>query len=236
MITYKLAKFISHAGYCSRRKAEELILSGTVTVNQQVIVNCATVVNIHDHVAISGKTVELIYKPRLWIYHKAKGTITSHHDPQNRKTVFSQLPQGMPRLISVGRLDYNTEGLLLLTNSPTLAHNLESPNLSLIRKYKCRILGQLSKMQMEQLKTGITINGIRYKSIMTESLKTQGSNSWLIISLTEGKNREIRKVMEHFGCHVNRLIRLEYGKFCLNDLAKNSIMEIKSELFQEYLS
>ena len=235
MTTYKLAKFISHTGYCSRRKAEDLIISGVVTVNRQTISNCATIVNVYDKVTIFGKPVVLIDLPRLWIYHKIKGTITSYYDPQNRKTVFSQLPKGLPRLISVGRLDYNTEGLLLLTNSPTLAHHLENPHLGLVRKYKCRIFGQLSKTQIEQLKNGITINGTNYNSIIVKFLKNQGHNSWLILSLTEGKNREIRKVIEHFGCQVNRLIRLEYGKFCLNDLAKNSIIEVEHELFKEYL-
>ncbi|MDJ1257746.1 MAG: rRNA pseudouridine synthase [Candidatus Midichloria sp.] len=232
---YRLAKFISHSGYCSRRKAEELILSSRVSVNNEIIVNCATLVEPQDKVLIADQEISLINQPRLWIYNKPKGIITTHNDPQNRSTVFSQLPPNLPRVISIGRLDYNTEGLLLLTNSPILAHHLESSHLGLIRKYKCRIFGHLSASHIKQLAAGIVINKIKYRSIKVELLKKQGNNSWIMVSLTEGKNREIRAVMERFGFQVNRLIRLEYGKFCLNDLAKNSIIEVNPKLFEEYL-
>ena len=234
MTTYKLAKFIAHAGYCSRRNAEELILNAQVIVNGETITNCATVVSDKDKISVSNNQISIISKIRLWIYHKPRGVLTTHSDPQGRPTVFSQLPKALPRLISIGRLDYNTEGLLLLTNSPVLAHKLESPKLGLIRRYKCRIFGKITPLIQSKLNNGITIDGVVYRSIKIEFMKNQGDNNWIIISLTEGKNREIRRVMEYFGIDVSRLIRLQYGKFFLNNLTKSSILEIDEKFFGEY--
>jgi 23S rRNA pseudouridine2605 synthase len=237
MELYRLAKFISHAGYCSRRYAEQLIESGSVTVNGDVIKNCATKVSVDDKVVINDIRISLDEKPRLWIYNKPKEVITTHYDPEGRRSVFNELPKELPRVISIGRLDYNSEGLLLLTNSPKLAHLLENPKLSLERVYKCRVFGNIPNDMKIKAANGLNIAGINYRPIKIKIISSENrDNNWLLITLTEGKNREIRKVMKFFGLEVSRLIRISYGKFCLNDIEKNSIIELRRSDFEEYLS
>ena len=233
--TYRIAKFIAASGYCSRRDAEKLISANRVMLNNSIISDFAIKVTEKDDVRIDNKAISLNEKVRLWIYHKPAGMITTHKDPQGRPTVFANLPSNIPRVVSVGRLDYNSEGLLLLTNSGSLAHTLESPKRGIIREYKCRISGSLRKQDIAELAKGITIDGFRYGSIKVSFIKEQGSNSWVIMTLTEGKNREIRRAMAYFGREVSRLIRVRYGKFMLNDLDKGEMIEVEASDFIEYL-
>lgn len=233
----RLNKFIAHAGFCSRRAAEALIFDGRVSINGIRIKNYATMVLENDAVMIDQQQLQLIQKIRLWKYHKIKGLITTHNDPYGRRNVFESLPKNLPRVVSIGRLDYNTEGLLLLTNSPTLAHLLEKPNIDIVRKYRCRAFGKISAQLIAEMRRGVKIGDLQYGSIIVEKdTHDDNNNVWLTISLTEGKNREIRNVMQHFGLEVTRLIRIQYGKFCLNDLEKNAIMEVAQSNFNEYLS
>ena len=232
---YRIAKFIAASGYCSRRSAENIIAENRVSVNGVVITDFAIKVSEDDCIRIDGKEIRLASAIRLWMYNKPAGMIISHSDPEGRRTVFNSLPSTMPRVISVGRLDYNSEGLLLLTNSGALAHVLEKPNHKIVREYKCRISGTLQDNEIKILAQGIVIDGFRYSGIKAKTISTQGRNSWIMLSLTEGKNREIRRVMEYFGLDVSRLIRVRYGKFMLQDLPKEGIMEVDASHFAEYL-
>lgn len=253
----RIAKFIASSGYCSRRDAEKLILEGKVKLNCQPVLHPATLVSGQESITVDGKKLGAIPKARIWLYNKPRGLITSHKDTKGRKTVFESLPEYLPRVISVGRLDYNTEGLLLLTNSGSLARKLELPANQLTRRYRCRIFGSINDTQMKALSDGITIDGISYKSIAvsiperkhtyTDSksklmwpkkkaknsinhlAKNSTSNSWIEISLAEGKNREIRKIFEHFGMEVSRLIRTHYGPFNLGDLQTGAVREANAE-------
>jgi 23S rRNA pseudouridine2605 synthase len=222
----RIAKLIAASGYCSRREAEELILEGRVKVNGEIIESPATFITDEaikiDNKLINSKAQDV----RLWLFHKPEGVLTTSKDPQNRKTIFDLLPKNMPRTISVGRLDYNTEGLLLLTTSGKLARHMELPKTGWIRNYRARVFGKLNHERLKKLARGITVEGIRYGSIKVEIENEGTSNSWLKISLAEGKNREIRKVMEALGLKVNRLIRTSYGPFKLGDLASCETKEI----------
>ena len=232
---YRLAKFVAHSGYCSRRDAEKLIIKGLILVNGVVVTNCATMVTASDEVMVHGRKINIIKYPRLWLCNKPKGCITTHNDPQGRTTLFSLLPTDMPYVISVGRLDYNTEGLILLTDSPKLARYLEHPSSEITRQYKCRIFGALSDDHLRQLKNGVCVDGIQYGCIHGEFIKTQGAYTWVMLSLKEGKNREIRKIIKYFGFEVCRLIRVQYDKFHLNMLVKNFTMELGIESVNEYM-
>lgn len=232
---YRLAKFISHSGYTSRRQAEQLISLGLVKVNNTIVQDCAVNVSEDDKVEVRNKQVTLVTDPKLWLYNKPRGVITTHSDPQKRRTVFETLPSSFSHVISVGRLDYNTEGLLLLTDAPKLAHYLEHPNSKMLRKYKCRAFGKLHPNFSKKLHDGLNIDGIQYGSIRCEILESSGNNVWLMLSLYEGKNREIRKIMQYFGLEVSRLIRVQYGKFYLNSLMKNLIIEADSSSFTDYI-
>ena len=233
---YRIAKFIASSGYCSRREAERIIAEKRVSMNGVVIDSFAIKVSPSDCIIIDGKQIKLNETIRLWLYYKPVGMITSHSDPQGRRTVFNSMPSDMPRVISVGRLDYNSEGLLLLTNSGTLAHHLEKPNDKIVREYKCRISGVLRDKEIDMLAKGITIDGFQYGPIKISIISVQGRNSWIKVSLSEGKNREIRRVMGYFDLEVSRLIRTRYGKFMLQDLRKEEIIEVRSSDFIEYLS
>jgi len=227
-MTERIAKVIARAGICSRRKAEDLITSGHVKINNLIVTNCATKVSADDKIKIDD---HLLSKDvtRMWLYHKPRGLITSHNDPGGRPTVFDNLPKTLPRVISIGRLDFNTEGLLLLTNDGEVSRHLELPTNGWIRKYRARVYGRLDIKQLESLKKGITIDSIRYKPVEIELDRHSGENSWLTIAITEGKNREIRKIFEHFGLQVNRLIRIAYGPFQLDDLALGMVKEVSSQ-------
>lgn len=231
----RLAKFIARSGVCSRRDAEELIRQKRVTVNGETVESPAFNVEGNEKILLDGEKLPVIEAPRMWIYYKPVGLVTTHKDEQGRPTVFENLPAGLPRVISVGRLDLNSEGLLLLTNSGGLSRRLELPSNSWSRRYKVRVHGRIMPEKLEELQNGITIDGIRYGAIKAEIESGQGSNTWLSITLQEGKNREIRKVMKHLGLEVSRLIRLSYGPFQLGSLKKGDVREIPQKVLKEQL-
>lgn len=221
----RIAKYIAHAGVCSRREAEEMILEGRVKVNGEVIESPATLITDHS-VKVDDKLIALKKEIRLWIFHKPKGIITTSKDEKNRRTIFDLLPKTMPRVISVGRLDFNTEGLLLLTNNGDFARYLELPKNKISRVYRARVFGKLNHERLKKLERGITVDGVRYGSIKVTVDSEGDANSWLTITLEEGKNREIRKVMDELGLQVNRLIRVSYGPFKLTDIKVGEISEV----------
>ncbi len=224
----RIAKVIARAGYCSRRDAEKLILEGKVTLNGKIVDSPALNVSINDDIAINGKLLNKISNERLWLFYKPVGVITTHKDPQGRPTVFELLPKSMPRVVSVGRLDLNTEGLLLLTNSGELARQFELPSNGLKRVYRCRVFGKITPNIISALAKGVTVDGVRYGKIIVRTEKEQTSmNNWISVELTEGKNREIRKVFEHFDLKVNRLIRTNYGSYSLDGLKIGESREVK---------
>lgn len=231
----RIAKYLSRAGQCSRREAEKWILAGKVSVNGKTVLSPVTFVSDEDTIQIEGRLVEAPTKSRLWMYHKPRGLVTTHRDPEGRATVFASLPPEMPRVVSIGRLDLNSEGLLLLTNSGAIAHYLESPRNGWVRQYRVRVFGNLILSELEPLKRGITIDGIHYAPIHFELERQLGKNSWLTIHLQEGKNREIRKVLEHFGLQVNRLIRTAYGPFQLGFLPEGTLKEISHKVIANHI-
>lgn len=231
----RIAKRMARAGLCSRREAESWIAQGRVKVNGKVIVSAALNVTDKDKIDIDGKVLGTAAAPHVWRFHKPKGTITSNKDPQGRTTIFDVLPKGLPRVVTIGRLDYNTEGLLLLTNDGALARHLELPATGWKRKYRVRVFGKVDQAQLDSLKKGITVDGVRYNNIEAKIEKQQGDNLWLAITLTEGKNREIRRVCEALGLSVNRLIRVSYGPFLLGDLPKGAVEEIPRKALKESL-
>lgn len=227
----RIAKYIAHAGFCSRRDAEALITEGRVKVNGEVISTPATLITDHS-VKIDDKLINAQQDIRLWALHKPAGIITSNKDDQNRKTIFDILPPRMPRTISIGRLDFNTEGLLLLTTNGDFARHLELPQNKFTRTYRARVFGKVDMVRLKKLITGIKIDGVKYGSIQVELDSQKDSNSWLTITLSEGKNREIRKVMEYFGLKVNRLIRTSYGPFKLEKLKAGEIQEVPRKMLK----
>lgn len=220
----RLAKVISNAGICSRRDAEKLILEGQVKVDGAIITSPATNVDINSKVEISGSLINQEQKPRLWIYYKPVGLITTHKDPLSRKTVFEQLV-GLPRVISIGRLDLNSEGLLLLTNNGDLARQFELPSNKLKRIYHVRSYGNPKSLLKSDYKN-LEIDGIFYNPHSIKLLRDNRSNSWFEVVLFEGKNREIRKIFEYFGLQVNKLVRIQYGNFTLENLKPNEYKEV----------
>lgn len=222
----RLAKRIAGAGICSRREAEKMIEQGVVCVNDQLITSPALNVTDQDIITVHGQVIGQAPKPRLWGYYKPVGVVTTHKDPQGRPTLFSELPESLPRVISIGRLDLNSEGLILLTNDSRLARYAELPSTGWPRCYKVRVFGEVNEQQLADLVHGITIDGVAYGRIEADLVRQQGRNAWLTITLYEGKNREIRTIMRHFGLHVNRLIRLAYGPFQLMDDQPRGLWEI----------
>lgn len=231
----RIAKRLARAGLCSRRDAERWIADGRVSVDGKVLTTPATVVTEASVIVVDGKPVAEADRTRLWRYHKPAGLVTSHKDPQGRTTVFERLPQDMPRVISVGRLDLNSEGLLLLTNDGELARRLELPSTGWLRRYRVRIHGSPDPAQLAALEKGITIDGVTYGSIKAVLDRQQGANAWLTVGLKEGKNREIRRVMEHLGWSVSRLIRIAYGPFQLGLLPSNDVEEVPAKALKEQL-
>lgn len=223
----RLAKVISNSGYCSRRDAEKLIIEGRVTVDGKIVMTPAFNVGDENKITVDGKEIQEVVKPRLWLYYKPVGLVTTHKDPQDRPTVFQNLPKNLPRVISVGRLDLNSEGLLLLTNSGDLARKLELPSNNFLRIYKVRAFGKVDMHAISKTKSGINIDGINYRPKDIILLKSEAKNSWFEVHLTEGKNREIRKIFEYFGLKVNRLIRTSYGPFSLGKLKSGEVLETK---------
>ena len=217
---------MARAGLCSRREAERWILAGRVTVNGLPLTNPATNVTKDCEVRVDGTKLGLPEATTLWRYHKSKGFLTSNRDPQGRPTIFDTLPKTMERVISVGRLDMNSEGLLLLTNDGELARKLELPSTGLKRKYRARVHGIVDPVKLDRLKNGITLDGIRYGPISVLLDRRGGHNSWLSVELKEGKNREIRNVLREIGLQVNRLIRTDYGPFSLGSLPAGKVAEV----------
>ena len=230
----RIAKRIARAGVCSRRDAERLIEAGKVVVNGKRLQSPAFLVSEDDEILVHDKPLPQSGPVRLWRFHKPRGRVTSHRDPQGRPTVFEALPDHLPRVISVGRLDYNTEGLMLLTTHGGLARHLELPSTGWRRRYRVRAFGKVTQAQLDGLKKGITIDKVRYGPIEAV-LEREGHNVWINMSLSEGKNREVRRVMEHLGLKVSRLIRLSYGPFQLNDLSVGAVEEVKRRVLAEQL-
>lgn len=231
----RIAKIIARSGVCSRREAEEMILQKRVSVNGEIVATPAYNVENTDIILIDGEKIKAIEPTRVWLYHKPVGLLTTHKDEHNRATVFDNLPVGLPRVISVGRLDINSEGLLLLTNNGELARKLELPENGWSRRYKVRVHGRLNEKKLAQLANGVSIEGVQYGQVNIEIESQNGSNSWLLVTLREGKNREIRKLMKYVGLEVARLIRISYGPFQLGNLKKGEVSEVPQKVIKEQL-
>lgn len=231
----RIAKVLSRAGISSRREAEALIEEGRVTVNGRVVASPALNVLPKDKIFVDGKEVGEPEPPRLWLYHKPLGLVTSSKDEKGRDTVFDQLPKELPRVMSVGRLDLNSEGLLLLTNDGELKRKLELPDTGWLRKYRVRVKGTATEAMLEPLRKGVTIDGENFQPMEVAFDRQQGANAWLTVGLREGKNREIRRAMEHIGLTVNRLIRLSYGPFRLGTLQPGQVEEVRGRVLRDQL-
>jgi len=231
----RIAKVIARAGLASRREAEAWIAAGRVSVNGAAISSPALNVTPSDRIAVDGAPLRARERTRLFLYHKPRGLVTTHSDPQGRDTIFKSLPKDLPRLISVGRLDINTEGLLLLTNDGDLARVLELPATGWLRRYRVRALGRVRQEALDRLRDGVTIDRIHYGPIEATLDREQGANIWLTFAIREGKNREVRKVLESLGLKVNRLIRVSFGPFELGELDDAAVVEVETEKLREAL-
>lgn len=231
----RVAKVIARAGLASRREAESWVAAGRVSVNGKVIASPAVDVTAQDRVAVDGQPLPRRERTRLFLFHKPRGALTSHGDPRGRPTIFGLLPKSLPRLISVGRLDFNTEGLLLLTNDGRLARVLELPATGWLRRYRVRAHGRITQAALDALLSGVTVAGIRYGSIEASVDRAQGANVWLTFAMREGKNREVKNVLGHLGLVVNRLIRVSFGPFQLGELDPGEVNEVKTRTLREQL-
>jgi 23S rRNA pseudouridine2605 synthase len=231
----RIAKVIARAGLTSRREAEQWIAAGRVSVNGAVIKSPALNVAAGDRVSVDGEPLPTRERTRLFLYHKPRGLLTTRVDPRGRPTVFEQLPKDLPRLISVGRLDFNTEGLLLLTNDGELARLLELPATGWLRRYRVRAHGSVTQAKLDELRGGVDIGGMHYGSVEATLDRIQGSNLWLTFAIREGKNREVRNVLSHLGLTVARLIRVSFGPFQLGELAEGAVEEVPTRVLREQL-
>ena len=231
----RIAKAMARAGLCSRREAERWIEQGRVNVNGRLLTTPAFEVSGKDKVLVDGKPLPTAEPPQMWRYYKPRGLVTTHADPQGRPTVFDNLPEGLPRVISVGRLDFNSEGLLLLTNDGVLARHLELPATGWLRRYRVRAHGRVSQADLDKLKDGIEIEGVRYGPIEASLDSVQGANAWITMGLREGKNREVRRILSQLGVDVNRLIRISYGPFQLLDLKPGEAEPVKRHVLSDQL-
>ena len=222
----RIAKLLARAGVASRREIERMIAEGRIALNGEKLTTPATLMETLAGVTVDGKPVQPAAATRLFRFYKPQGTITAAHDPKGRPTIYDRLPPGLPRLMPVGRLDFMTEGLLLLTNDGELKRQLELPRTGVVRTYRARAYGQVSQAQLEKLAEGITIDGIHYGSINANLERRTGSNCWVEMSLTEGKNREVRNVLAHLGLQVSRLIRTAYGPLTLESLDPGDADEV----------
>ena len=231
----RIAKVMARAGLCSRREAESWVIAGRVEVNGNKLETPAVTVTQSDQVVVDGNPLPMRERTRLWLYHKPKGLVTTNHDPEGRPTVFGRLPAELPRVLSVGRLDINTEGLLLLTNDGGLARVLELPATGWLRRYRVRAFGTATQAQLDTLRDGVAIDEVLYGAIEATLDKEQGKNVWLTVGLREGKNREVKKVLEHLGLTVNRLIRISFGPFQLMELDVGDVREIRGKVLRDQL-
>jgi 23S rRNA pseudouridine2605 synthase len=231
----RIAKAMAHAGMCSRREAERWIADGRVSVNGKILTTPAFEVSERDTVVVDGKPLPKAEAMKLWRYYKPRGLVTTHKDPQGRPTVFANLPPDLPRVVSVCRLDFNSEGLLLLTNAGPLARHMELPATGWLRRYRVRAHGRVTQARLDALKDGIEIEGVRYGAIEATVDSVQGANAWLTLGLREGKNREVRRILSHLGLDVNRLIRISYGPFQLLDLKPGAVEPVKRRVLVEQL-
>ncbi len=231
----RIAKYLARAGIASRRDAEKLIAEGKVKLAGQVVSSPATFVQPGDVLTVGGRPVAAPERTRLFRYHKPAGLVTTHRDERGRTTVFEELPAGLPRLVSIGRLDLTSEGLLLLTNDGALARQLELPANGWLRRYRVRVHGAVDERTLATLAQGLTVEGVRYGPIQAGLDSRQGANAWLTVALQEGKNREIRRVMQHLGLAVNRLIRTAYGPFQLGNLPRGAAEEVNAKVLRDQL-
>lgn len=231
----RIAKVLARHGIASRREAEKIIEAGRVTVNGKAIDSPALNVTDKDKITVDGKPLENRDPPRLWLYHKPSGLVTTTKDEKGRQTVFDALPEDLPRVMSVGRLDLNSEGLLLLTNDGEIKRRLELPSTGWLRKYRVRVHGTPKDEDFAPLRNGLTVEGERFRSMTVTLDRQQGRNAWVTVALREGKNREIRRAMEAINLPVNRLIRISYGPFRLGDLKPGEVSEVKQKIVREQL-
>ena len=231
----RIAKWLSRAGVASRRDVERLLAEGVIKLNGRTVSHPATFVSAGDVVQINGRVVDKPDRTRVWRYHKPEGLVTTHRDPEGRPTVFEKLKHQLPRVVSVGRLDLTSEGLLLLTNDGGLARQLELPSTGWLRRYRVRVFGVPNEGALKSLAHGVTVDGVRYGPIEAGVDARKGDNTWLTISLREGRNREVRRVMAHLGLSVSRLIRVAYGPFQLGTLERGGIEEIPARVLREQL-
>ena len=229
----RIAKRLARAGLCSRREAERWIAEGRVSVDGKVITTPAVIVTEESVVAVDGRVVGAPERARLWRYHKPRGLVCTRRDPQGRPTIFEKLPPGLPRVISVGRLDITSEGLILLTNDGGLARHLELPATGWVRRYRVRVYGRVEPARLAELAKGVTVAGVSYGPIEATLDRVSGANAWLTVALREGKNREIRRVMEHLGLKVSRLIRTAFGPFQLGSLPEGQVAEVPAKVIAE---
>jgi 23S rRNA pseudouridine2605 synthase len=231
----RISKLIARAGVCSRRDAEKLIDEGRVTIDGEKVASQGVRAGPDQVIAIDGRPLKHAEPTRLWRYHKAAGLVTTHRDPQGRPTVFQNLPLRLPRVVSVGRLDINSEGLLLLTNDGEFARKLELPAAGWARKYRVRLFGKVSQADLDTLGTGATLDGVKYGPVVATLERSRGVYSWAQVSLKEGRNREVKRLMESLGLKVARLIRVQFGPFHLGQLKPGEVEEIPARVWREQL-
>jgi 23S rRNA pseudouridine2605 synthase len=232
--TQRIAKLLARAGIASRREVERMIAEGRIALNGEKLTTPATLLENLQGVTVDGKPVRPAAATRLFRFYKPQGTITAAQDPKGRTTIYDRLPKGLPRLMPVGRLDFMTEGLLLLTNDGELKRQLELPRTGVVRTYRARAFGTVSQTQLEKLAEGITIDGVHYGSINANLERRTGRNCWIEMSLTEGKNREVRRVLAHLGLQVSRLIRTAYGPFTLGGLEPGDVDEVEGADLEQF--
>ena len=231
----RIAKVLARAGVASRREAERMIGAGRVAVNDRIIDSPALNVTDKDKITLDGQPLAEPEPPRLWLYHKPQGLVTTNRDEKGRRTIFDDLPEDLPRVMTVGRLDLNSEGLLLLTNDGTVKRKLELPSTGWLRKYRVRLKGVPGDETFEPLRKGLTLDGERFQPMTVTLDRQQGANAWATVSLREGKNREIRRAMDALGLTVNRLIRISYGPFRLGDLHPGAVEEVRPRVVADQL-